>query len=416
MRCKPEARATAKIGTGALGGGLLTAALVMAGPAQASVAEDLTAALTEGTTSMNARYRYEFVDQDNDLDNANASTLRVRLGYRTGEFQGFDAFMEAEHVTAIGNENYNSFANANRDRSVVADPTATEVNQAYLRYRGLADTDIRYGRQRLALDNHRFIGTVGWRQNEQTYDAFTVVNTSLYETTLTAGYIYNVNRVFSDDTIDQVGNFRMSSPIFNARYDGLDVGSLTAYGYLLDFDDLPDNSTQTYGLRFSGSTPVNDDIRALYTLEYAYQTDYADNDASFDVSYWLAEAGVAVSGFTIKLGQERLETYRGRAFQTPLATLHAMNGWADLFLVTPDDGLQDTYVSVGTSVEGVNLLAVYHDYKSDENSIDYGSEFGLQAVYPVNANYTLGIKGTSYSADDFGVDTDKVWLWAQFSF
>lgn len=390
------------------------AALMLAAHSTSALAAGISEALTGGMPSLDVRYRYEFVDQDNPLDEAHASTVRTRLGYRTAQYQGIEAFFEAENVTAVGPENYNSTINGNTDHSVVADPTETEVNQAYLSYKGLADTTMTYGRQRFFLDNHRFIGTVGWRQNEQTFDGFTLVNESLADTKITAGYLYNANRIFSD--AHPAGNFGLRAPVLNVQYKGLGVGALTGYGYLLDFTDLPAASTQTLGLRFSGGAAVSDGLKALYTLEYARQSDYEDNPQSFDVDYWLAEAGLAVSGITVKVGMESLGSDDGVAFQTPLATLHAMNGWTDQFLVTPADGLEDLFISAATFVGSVKLLAVYRDFSSDINSIDYGSEFGLQALYPISANYSVGAKLASYSADDFGVDTDKAWLWGQFKF
>ncbi len=387
---------------------------VLASAATPVLSMTFTEALTGGKVSLDVRYRYEFVDQDNPLDQAHASTVRTRLGYRTGDFKGFEVFAEAEDVSAVGNENYNSTINDTTDHSVVADPTETEVNQIYVRYKGLPDTTLTYGRQRFALDNHRFIGTVGWRQNEQTFDAFIGANESLPDTTITAGYLYNANRIFSDASPN--GNFPMQSPILNVQYQGLAAGTLTAYGYLFDFTTADVNSTQNFGLRFTGGTDVTEDAKVLYTLEYAIQKDYADNPQSFEAAYWLAEAGLAAYGVTVKVGMETLESDDGRSFQTPLATLHAMNGWADQFLVTPDDGLQDLYVSAGASAKGVKLLAIFHDYSSDINSLSYGSELGLLAAYPVNKHYTVGAKFASYAEDGRGVDTDKAWLWGQVKF
>ena len=230
---------------------------LLASSATPVLSQTLTDALTGGAVSLEVRYRYEFVDQDNPLDQAHASTVRTRLGYRTGDFQGFEVFAEAEDVTAVGNENYNSTINDTTDHSVVADPTETEVNQIYVRYKGLPDTTLTYGRQRFALDNHRFIGTVGWRQNEQTFDAFIGANESLPDTTITAGYLYNANRIFSDASPN--GNFPMQSPILNVQYQGLAAGTLTAYGYLFDFTTADVNSTQNFGLRFTGGTDVTED-------------------------------------------------------------------------------------------------------------------------------------------------------------
>ena len=391
------------------GGALLAASLTT--PA---TADDFTAALVGGKASADIRLRYEGVDQDNALKVANAITVRARLGYQTGEFHGFGAFLEAAQLTALGGDEYNSTTNGKTAYSVVADPEFTEINQAYLSYSGIADTVLKYGRQRLVLDNHRFIGNVGWRQNEQTYDAFTVVNRSLAQTTVTAGYIYNVNRVFSDES--PVGNFRMNSPIFNVKYDGWRAGTLVGYGYLLDFDDLPANSTRTFGLRFAGGMPFGDDLKALYTLEYASQSDYRSNPADFNLNYYLAEGGINTGRFTAKLGYELLSGNGSKAFQTPLATLHAMNGWADQFLVTPADGLKDAYISASTDVVGVKLSGAYHDFRAEKGGTRYGTEWDLVATKAIGEHYSIGAKFAAYRAKDFSVDTDKLWLWTEARF
>lgn len=395
-----------------------TASLVLLGLAvttTAQAADPVTEALSNGETNLDARYRYELVDQDGFDKDAGASTLRTRLGYRTGEVSGFTGFLEAEHVTQLGGETYNSTINGVSGRPVVADPAETEINQAWVRYEGLADTQMTYGRQRFFLDNHRFIGTVGWRQNEQTFDGFTVVNESLPDTTLTAGYLYNANRIFSDASPD--GNAPMDTGVLNARYDGLAAGSLTAYTYLLSYENAPGDSTRSHGLRFNGESALTDGLTALYTLEYARQSDYDNNPDSFDTDYYRLEAGARSGGVTAKVGQELLGSDDGtRAFQTPLATLHAMNGWTDQFLSTPATGLQDTYVSVATAISGVSLKAVHHRFDSDEGNSDYGAETGLVATWSPNSTYTLGAKAARYSADDFGEDTDKAWLWVDASF
>ncbi|TDT44222.1 alginate export protein [Halospina denitrificans] len=391
-------------------------AMMAAMPASQAVADPVTEAIRNGEASLSARYRYEFVDQDGIPNDAHASTIKTKLGYRTGKVSGFSGFLEAESVTAIGSENFASPTNNVSNHPVVADPTETEINQAYLRYQGLADTDIKYGRQLFTLDNHRFVGHVGWRQNEQTFDAATVVNKSLADTTLTAGYIHNVNRLVSEAAGPR-GDDGMQSGIFNARYDGLSAGSLTAYSYLLDYDSLDAASTSSYGLRFTGDTALGDSAKALYTLEYAQQSDYADNPNSFDTDYYLIEGGIQASGVTVKLGQELLGSDDGNAaFQTPLATLHAMNGWTDKFLGTPANGLVDTYASIGGKAGGIKLMAIHHQFESDTANQDYGTETGVLAAKPLNETYTLGFKAASYSADDFSVDTDKAWLWVSANF
>lgn len=382
---------------------------------QALASDPITDALSNGSVTLDARYRYELVDQASFDNEARASTVRTRLGYRTGTVRGLSGYLEAESVSSVGPETYNSTINGVTDRPVIADPTEAEINQAYLRYQGPAATALTYGRQRFALDNHRFLGTVGWRQNEQTFDGLTAVNKALPDTTLTAGYLHNANRIFSDASPQ--GNAPMDTGVLNARYDGLAAGSLTAYTYLLSYEDAPVDSTRSHGLRFSGESDLTDGLAALYTLEYARQSDYDNNPDRFDTDYYRVEGGARASGATVKLGQELLGSDEGnRSFQTPLATLHAMNGWTDQFLSTPGDGLKDTYISAATTINGVSLKAVHHRFDSDQGSSEYGTETGLVAKWSPNSTYTLGAKAAGYSADDFGADTDKVWLWADASF
>lgn len=395
--------------------GLLAAALLPPAATARPLTDALTNALINGSVSLDARYRYELVDQASFDKDARASTVRTRLGYRSGDFHGFSGYIEAEDVSALGPETFNSTINGVSSRPVIADPLETEVNQAYLRYQAGASAALIYGRQRLALDNHRFIGTVGWRQNEQTFDAFTLVWQGLADTTLTLGHLSNANRVFSDASPN--GNARMDTGVINARYDGFEAGSIAVYTYLLSFDDDPNASTRSHGLRFSGDTPINEALTALYTLEYARQSDYDDSNLSFDVDYYRLELGGRFAGVTLMLGQEQLGSDDGaRAFQTPLATLHAMNGWTDRFLSTPPQGLEDTSVSIGAGVAGVSLKAVYHRFNSDQGDIDYGSEAGVLATWAATEHYLLGFKAARYSADDFSEDVDKLWLWANASF
>ncbi|TXT27545.1 MAG: lipoprotein [Rhodocyclaceae bacterium] len=207
----------------------------------------------------------------------------------------------------------------------------------------------------------------------------------------------------------------MNSPIFNVSYKGWSLGEVVGYGYLLDFTDLAASSTQTYGLRLKGSAPLGG-VKALYTAEYAAQRDYRDNPRDYSLNYYLVEGGVGLTNAEFKLGYEVLGGNGTVAFQTPLATLHAMNGWADQFLVTPGAGLKDAYLSATTTVLGTRLEAIYHDFRADNNSTRYGTEWDLQAVKAIDKTYAVGAKYARYDAKSFSVDTDKFWLWAEAKF
>jgi len=374
--------------------------------------DNITEALTGGKATMDMRVRYESVTQDNALDDASALTVRTRLGYKTGDFMNISGFLEMSNVTPLtSDEDYNSKTNGNTGYSVIADPTNTVVNRAHLDYTGVADTTLRYGQQRIIYDNARFIGNVGWRQTEQTYNAFRVTNKSLSDTSLDYAYLSNRYTILA-------GKSELSAHLLNASYSGLGFGKLTGYAYLLEFPDAAASSSKTLGLRFNGAT--KGDIKFMYTVEYADQSDYKDGSSNIDASYIRLEGGAGISGISVTVGYEVLGSNDGLyGFSTPLATLHGQNGWADQFLGTPADGLVDTTLKVAGKLAGVKLVGVYHDYSSDEGSTDYGSELDFLAAMKFGKNYSVGLKLASYKAGDAGtgkVDTDKLWIWGGLKF
>ncbi len=386
---------------------LAVAGASIALPAAVS-ADTFRQAITEGKASADLRYRYEYVDQDGLTQQAGASTLRTALGYATKPWYDAGAFIEFEDISVVGTERYNSSVNGKTGYPVVSDPAGTEVNQAFLEYAGVAATKIRLGRQRIIYDNARFIGNVGWRQNEQTFDGFSIVNKSLADTTLNYAYLTNVN------TITGANLESDALHLINVSYGGLKAGTLTAYAYLFDFETATD--TQTLGARFNGSTAVSEGVKTVYAVEYASQSDYADAPSTVDADYLLVEAGAGIGASTIKVGYEVLSGDGVYAFQTPLATKHAFNGWADKFLTTPVNGLEDLYFSVESTLSGVKVAAVYHDFTADQGGADYGSEIDLLAATKLAKDYSVGVKYAGYSTDGFSVDTDKIWLWTGTSF
>jgi hypothetical protein len=383
-------------------------------------------ALSGGKVSFSARVRYETVDQDNALKDADALTLRTSLGYKTGQFHGFSAFAEVEDVSELGSDDFNSTTNGEGAYSVVADPEGTEVNQAYLQYNGF-DTEFKFGRQELTYRGapfHRFIGNVLWRQNHQSFDAFTIQNKSFADTTLSYAYIDEVHTIFGDDRdvgLIKGGDIDMDSHLFNIQYSGLSIGKLEGYAYLLDYADAADdnaNSTATYGARLTGAQPLNDDWKIIYTAEYATQDDYADGEMD-DQDYMLGELGFKYKGWLAKVSYELQEGDGTYSFKTPLGTNHAYQGWADQYLSTPAAGLEDIYVTVVGKVLGAKLIVSYHDFETDEGSVDAGEELDILLAKKFAKHYTVGVKYSDFDAGDASlgkVDTEKLWVWGQVKF
>ena len=373
-------------------------------------------ALVNGTPLADVRLRYEHVDQDGVANNANALTLRTRLGYETAEYQNIKLLVEIENITAIGDEDFNSTVNGNTSFAVVADPNGTELNRAQITYTGIPDTVFIGGRQRIILDNARFFGNVGWRQNEQTFDAVRLENTSLENLTATYAYIGQAQRIFGNKSA--VGEFTGDSHALNVTYSGFSLGTVTGYVYLVDINEVAGLSSASYGFRFKGAQPLND-VSLLYTAEYAHQQDYEDNPADFSVNYYFIEGGAKYKAFTGKVGYEVLGGDGTSAFQTPYATLHAFQGFADVFLATPNTGIKDLQASVAYVEKEVGpfdklvLKAIYHDFNAEEGNADYGSELDIVAAVSFLDHITILAKYADYDADGFATDRQKFWLQAQ---
>lgn len=398
---------------------LLAAAVVLAlaaGPAAAQV-DSLEAAVTGGKASGSFNLRYEGVDEDKALDDATAVTLRTALKFTTAAYKGFTAVLEGEDVRAVGADNYSvPVTGFNTGRyDVINDPETTEVNQAYLQYVQGGFT-ARFGRQDIRYDNQRFIGAVPWRQDYQTYDAVTLEYKQSGPLNYTLDYHYLTQR---DRIFAQAADIDSSDHLFHGVVT-TPIGALTGYAWLLEEDIALPNALDTYGLRLSGT-------RKLGGYDWTYLAEYATQEsergaASFDADYYVIEGGVTVQGTTVKLGFESLGSDGGLyGFATPLATLHAFQGWADHFLTTPTQGIEDIYVNVSRSLFKGTATFVYHDYSADYSTAaidDLGDEINLQWVRPFRSNYQLGLKYADYSQGDLAAKGDKqiIWTWVQMTF
>ncbi len=370
-------------------------------------ATPLSEALSQSTASLSLRLRHESAEQDNGLRRAQASGLRHRIGLSSGDWHGFSATLESEGTVAIGEERYNSGpgGNGNSEYSVVADPTGNELNQAYVSYAAGAGTLLRVGRQRIIFDNARFVGNVGWRQNEQTYDAALLKSSPLEGLTLQYAYLGNVNRIFFD-------NVDLDGHLLNLKADLLPMLSATVYGYFLDY--MTGEDTRTLGLRLSGDRALSG-VKLRYSAEFARQSDHADS-SDIEADYLAGEIGLSRGPLGLGIGFEVLGSDGSRGFSTPLATLHKFNGFADLFLATPAAGLQDVYARLGYKLGKWSLLAFYHQFEADAGSQDYGDEVDFVAVYKHSKSQSLGFKYADYAAQDFGVDTRKFTVDLNYSF
>ena len=425
----------------------------------------------EGKNLTSFRLRYENVSQDGNapapinapFKDANAFTLRSLIGWQTAPFHNFSFGAQLIDVSKL-NDNFNDSTPlsgpfnpaANQPNKLayakVVDPDYTGVNQLYVDWTGIKNTKFRLGRQQVNLDNVRFIGDIGFRQVMQVFDGLSVLNKSIPDTEVYLAHYEAVRQI--NTKLRTAGALEVA----NVRYRISPSEFLIGYAYLSNFEDLgfgnawfgagtlnnpgklninADQSNKTLGLRLEGVHPFNPNLKALYTAEYAKQTDYSGGDSRIDADYYKLGGGVGIDNFTIRVDQELLGSNNGTyAFQTPFGTNHLFQGWVDKFLATPKEGIRDTFITATYKYDDFVFFADYHQYNSDEDFFKvtggkgdkYGTEWNVSATYNYNRNLLVKIEYGKYSEDDQYQptatvtqasrirDTDKLWLTAMYSF
>ncbi|MDN5849361.1 MAG: alginate export family protein, partial [Nitrococcus sp.] len=177
--------------------GVLAAAVSLPGAAQAAYdpleltpdynGTNLYKAIIGGDFYLEFRPRYEFVDDDAQPKDANALTLRSVLGYQTGRWYGLGVYGKFLNVSHLSKDFNEPVTNPKPNHATVGDPQTTQIQEAYVSYqvpanlypngpaylKDLAPGELKFGRQVITLQQHRWIGNVVWRQVWLVYDGFT---------------------------------------------------------------------------------------------------------------------------------------------------------------------------------------------------------------------------------------------------
>lgn len=371
---------------------------------------------SSGKLLFDARWRLESVDDELFVRDAFADTLRLRMGYQTASYHGFSGTVAVEGTTYLIADDFNSTANGEIQYPVIADPNAYELDLAFVSYAPNEHGKFNLGRQRIIIDNQRFFGNVAWRQNEQTFDGIDLNYKFGNHFTVRYDYLNRVQRVFGAENPNKdLYRWDLNANLFHADY-ASNYGTLTGYAYLIENETLPLNSQESFGVRYVINKTAANGIGWLGTAEYAKQDSYADGASIIDADYLFFEGGIVYKGNTFKAGYEQLGGDGQYGFQTPYATLHAFNGWADRFLVTPKNGLQDTYLSWNRKFGQFGATIVYHDFNSDFANLDYGYEWDASLSWAIAKKWTFLAKVADYQANQYLADTTKLWMSVEYIF
>jgi hypothetical protein len=384
---------------------------------------------TDATPMLDLRYRYENVDASNFTKAAAANTVRTRAGFQTGVFDDFKGVFQVENVLPVGAEHYNDGTNGLTAYPRIADPRQTaQLYQANMTWQGLPQSGLTFGRQALAFDNERWIGISDWRQLGQTMDALSAHNHSITDLDLAYSYVFHVNRAYGPDARvgfggAAPGEYDMHSHLFHAAYTGIPDIKLIGYSYLLDMSNAAANSTATTGARVEAKHNFFQNIDGLFNAEYAYQGTMFNNPSSYGFNYYLVEPGVSIGPVTGKVAYETMEGNGVAALQAPLDTGHAFNGWAERFLTTPVNGLDNVHVALEYKSKDYSerlgptvVRGIWYDFSANNGGLHYGNEYDAWIGQTFFQHYSLGLQYADYEADGFSSDTQKIALLLQIKY
>lgn len=382
------------------------------------------------------RPRYEYADvKNNGVDKGQAFTARTKLSVSAG-LLGVDGLSANVGVISVNNFGWNKYDSkspyynpGSGKYDVIVDPQQAMLANAEVTYK-VGKTLLHAGRGQVNLDNQRFIGTVGWRQLERSYDSVFVANNSVKNLSLLAAWVYGAQGVKAGATADA------NTILLHAAYTVMPELKITAYDYMVAVNHpvLTTYGSDTYGIALTGKANIG--AKLTYRAEYALQKDASMKlhgiKGKADADYFNIDIGANVSGILIGANYELLSGSTGTDGKTnfipALGTNHKFNGWADHFYVAdtgPSGGLQDMNIRLGYKAKGVGkLLAVYHQFTADKKmggEDDLGTE--IDALYankiPGVNNLKGLLKGAFYKAgkvSGYTKDVNKFWVMLDYKF
>ncbi len=368
---------------------------------------------------VDVRVRHEHVDQAGLPGDADAVTTRVRAGVQVSEGP-WSALAEAQGNLAIIGRYYDGLSGPATRRPQISDPQSIGLYRAQVQYRS-APLTVTAGRQRIQLDDERFVGAAAIRNNGQSFDAVRTEIVPVKGVKADVTYAWGVRTIWGIDGFGARQQAIGGDNVFAALGWASPVGTLTGFAYLVDQDERAVQgyrlSSQSYGVRLAGSRKSGR-ATVAWQASHARQSDWHRNPNDYRADYWLADVAVDLAGPKLGAGYEVLGADRGAAltsFQTPLSSIFKFQGWADKFITTPPDGIRDLYASAGWgwkqigALKSVSVQAIYHRFESDRLVRHYGNEIGLLASAKIGRT-TASVRYADYDADLFATDTRKLWL------
>ncbi|WDE12606.1 alginate export family protein [Thalassomonas haliotis] len=374
-----------------------------------------------GKHKLGMRSRFQQVN-DNWLGDTNAATTRLKLtsSFLLDDDKQWQLLLEPNYVHAFNDGRYNSVS-VKKNTSPIPDPQSFNWNKVNLSYNSDSDWQVILGRQALAFDNERMIGTVEFWQTPQSFDAIKLTYNDHMNWHFQYAYSNKVHRIFGREStasipendiryqdflsgalaqrpVNEWGEHKLNSHLFNLSYKTDNNLNIVLYDYLIDNRDQPGFSTNTLGLRISDEFKPKK-IKYRYTFEFAQQKNAYDNPGNFHTWYNLLEASIQYKSHIFQLNQEVFSQDKWHGFFTPLGSNHKFQGWADAFNgYNTSAGLRDQYVTYRGRKNKLRWRVVWHKFKSYQHGDDIGNEVNVELAYRLTRKWQFKLIYADYRA------------------
>jgi hypothetical protein len=367
-----------------------------------------------GRFEAEVRPRYNHIEESDRPLVTEGGTLRAVAAWHSAPWHGLRLTLEGIHAAHFGPERFNDdparFATS--PYPLLPDPRHTGWNRAHVDYSPIEGVRIRAGRQRLRLDNQRWISDNDFRQVPQLFDGVTVAHDLPANARVTAGHYTRIR-----DTSGDAQDVKLT--VLNAAWNPAPGHAVAAYGYFHDqpktanFTGFADNSYRAIGVRAEGTAWRWGRFDVPYVAELAVQRPHGGGDRRIRAKYWRVGAGLATGAWTVRMDHETRGSNAGQyGMQMPLTDFYGFNGWTLHFFTVPPEGLRDRWATLRYAVGPLTLYVEGHRFRSDFGALDLGREADVGVTWEAGPGTHLRLQHARYDPGS-GRDAPeirKTWL------
>lgn len=365
----------------------------------------------EHTFDFSARFRIADLQENENSGKAMSALGRVSLSSQWSD--SFSTFIEVDHVETGYQNQYSDGVRFN-GQPLIPDVPGSDLNQLHAQLK-LGAWAFTLGRQAIAFDNQRFVGSVSIWQNEQTFDAFLLERSLFRASTFEYAYIDNANRIFGNDAgpvltesdinfvsnngvrpLTNLGDHEQNTHLMRLELNEMDYSKFVFYSYFINNKDAVAASSDTLGAHYRFKIKPNK-LQYRIELEAAAQerTEVANTP---NLPYYRLDVGLALQSIEFSAQRESLGAKNGSAFFTPLATLHDFHGWADKFNFPPSNGLVDDLLKVKWRITPFKFDLRYHRFASEEGNVDFGDETDFDIIFKPAKKHLVLLRFSDFRA------------------